>query len=291
MGGPSSFVKIVSPGSGEYGSAPMRLPCGKCRGCRVDYASDWAQRCYHESLMHDENCFLTLTYSPEFLPAYGCLSKKDFQGFMKRLRSKIAPVKVRYFHSGEYGDESFRPHYHCLLFGYDFPDKYFWRRSDDGDRIFRSEELEKLWPFGHSEVGSVTYRSAGYVARYVWKKRYGSEGDERYLRLANAETGEMILVDREYATMSRRPGIGRRYYDAYKSDMFPSDFVVIEGKRQKPAGYYFDLWKIEDPEGAAEVERRRQEYADEHAADGTPARLKVREKCLELRTDRLERSL
>jgi hypothetical protein len=34
---------------------------------------------------------------------------------MKRLRKKISPLKIRFFHCGEYGDKTRRPHYFPLM--------------------------------------------------------------------------------------------------------------------------------------------------------------------------------
>ena len=44
-------------GAYEY----IKIPCGKCVGCRSEKAKSWANRSYLESLMHDDNCFITLT--------------------------------------------------------------------------------------------------------------------------------------------------------------------------------------------------------------------------------------
>ena len=47
----------------------MPLPCGRCIGCRIDKAQQWAQRCLHESQLYESNCFLTLTYGqPNYPP-------------------------------------------------------------------------------------------------------------------------------------------------------------------------------------------------------------------------------
>ena len=63
----------------------LQLPCGKCHECLSLRATDWANRARHEISLHEENTFLTLTYSDEFLPSH--LTVKDpFQRFMKRLR-------------------------------------------------------------------------------------------------------------------------------------------------------------------------------------------------------------
>jgi hypothetical protein len=48
------------------------------------------------------------------------------------LRKKISPLKIRFFHCGEYGDKTRRPHYHALIFGYGFPDKKLFKKQKSG---------------------------------------------------------------------------------------------------------------------------------------------------------------
>lgn len=228
----------------------------------------------HEASMHDENCFVTQTYAPEHLPPYGSLRKRDFQLFMKRLRKEIAPRKVRYFHAGEYGDDSLRPHYHTLFFGWSFPDKFFWSLRN-GHVVFRSAVLERLWPYGHSEIGSVTSQSAAYVAQYCQKKLNGVEADQLYKRL-DPESGELVEVEPEYGTMSRRPGIGSTWYEKYSKEVSVNDSVVANGKEMRPPKYYDALAEMRDPEFVAEVKRRRKAQLDE--AEQSPHRLTSRER-------------
>lgn len=70
------------------GLRPIKLPCGQCLGCRLDYSREWAVRCTHEALLHQENSFITLTYDDEHLPWDRGLRKKHWQDFAKRLRKK-----------------------------------------------------------------------------------------------------------------------------------------------------------------------------------------------------------
>ena len=68
----------------------ITVSCKQCAGCRLNRSKDWAIRCCHEAELYGlDNCFITLTYNDEHLPAYGTLNKPDFQKFMKRLRKKI----------------------------------------------------------------------------------------------------------------------------------------------------------------------------------------------------------
>ena len=85
--------------------AQLQIPCGRCIGCRLDRSLSWALRCVHEASMHDENCFITLTFNDEHLAKNKSLKVSDFQNFLKRLRQFISPRKVRYFHCGEYGSK------------------------------------------------------------------------------------------------------------------------------------------------------------------------------------------
>ncbi len=119
--------------------------------------------------MHIDNSFITLTYDDDHLPSDGSLRAADLQKFFKRLRKSLSPHKIRFYGCGEYGEQFKRPHYHAIIFGYDFPDKEF-HSKENGNPIFHSPELAKIWPFGFNTVGHVSYESAAYVARYVTKK-------------------------------------------------------------------------------------------------------------------------
>ena len=85
------------------------LPCGKCLSCKLDYAKEWALRITHEASLLEENCFITLTYNNEHLPEDKSVHRSEVQNFLKRLRKKIAPRKIKTFYCGEYGDQNLRP--------------------------------------------------------------------------------------------------------------------------------------------------------------------------------------
>lgn len=251
---------------------PVVMPCGHCFGCRLERSRQWAIRCMHEASLYTANAFVTLTYSEDELPAGGSLDRDAFPLFMKRLRRRI-DERVRYYHCGEYGDRTGRPHYHACLFGFDFPDKTEWsvRR---GLPVYRSALLEDLWPFGNSEIGSVTFESAAYVARYVMKKVYGENAWLHYQSL-DLESGEVSQVEPEYTTMSRRPGIGKPWLERYMSDVYPEDGVVVNGRLMKPPRYYDLQFELVNEPGALDVARERRRKRREE--DETPERLSVRE--------------
>lgn len=221
---------------------------------------------------------MTLTYSPEALPPGGTLVKKHFQDFMKRLRKRCGS-QIRYFHCGEYGDEKQRPHYHALVFGMDFPDKILHKRNHEGAPLYISAALDALWGHGQCLIGAVTFESAAYVARYVMKKRTSKDPKDvkRYYELVDQVTGEISDRLPEYVTMSLKPAIGKRWFERFKSDVFPSDQVVLNGRVGGVPDYYDKLLELEDPELLEVLKASRREKADRFFEDQSPARLRVRE--------------
>ncbi len=267
----------------------ITVPCGRCIGCRLERSRQWAIRCSHEASLYENNCFITLTYNNEHLPPYGSLQKAHFQKFMKRLRKKNPGKRIRYFQCGEYGEKLKRPHYHACLFNYDVPDRKFYKQKGDV-RLYTSETLEGLWPMGFSTVGDVTFKSAAYVARYVMKKVSGNQMEEHY-SVVDDETGEIVLREPEYTTMSLKPGIGAMWFKKYQSDVYPSDEVIIKGRQVKPPRFYDTLYEQAEPNGFNLIKMRREETAEDNAANNTPERLGVREKVQLAQMRNLKREL
>lgn len=265
-------------------------------GCRLAKAGEWAMRIQHEAKLHDANSFVTLTYNDLFLPDTYSVSVKALQLFMKRLRKALGNERVRFFGCGEYGEENLRPHYHVMIFGYDFPDKKPWRKTGSGHLTYISEELAKIWPFGHHEIGNVQIESAGYVARYCMKKITGKEAAAHYNRI-HPLTGEQVQVSPEFITMSRRPGLGEGWFTRYATDAFPSDFVIVDGQKKQPPRYYMKLLKRQEgddklaPRIQTKVSTGRKANARARAHDNTPERLAVREEVTRLRVQRLRREM
>lgn len=302
-------------GSGEIvfhdkGDAePLELPCGQCMGCRLERSRQWAMRCIHEASMHDDNCFITLTYNAENLPPDGSLIKSDYQKFMKKLRRKYVryakdkngksyPINpIRFYHCGEYGDEFNRPHYHAILFGFNFDDWVYLFDSPAGNPIYMSPTLEKLWGKGFVTIGTVTFESAGYVARYCMKKINGPLKDQinektglKHYERYNDFTGEISEVLPEYATMSNRPGIGHSWISSYRSDVYPKDFTTIRGMRMKPPKYYDRYLEQIDVEMYDEIKNGRQ--LDAYLSDeNSSARLSAKETVKKAQFSQLKRSL
>lgn len=227
------------------------VPCGNCIGCDLERSRQWAVRCMHEASCHTDNAFVTLTYDDAHVPAGGSLDPSAFPLFMRRLR-KEAPG-VRYFACGEYGEQFGRPHYHALLFGY-WPGDAVASGERGGYPVWRSGVLSSLWPFGFSELGSVTFDSAGYVARYVTKKVRGIAASEHYSSV-DPETGELVFRTPEFSRMSRRPGIGAAWFGRYGDELEPKGTVIVAGKEVPTPRYYRKLMAKSSAAAAEELAR------------------------------------
>ena len=295
--GKHTFTKSERHGNTAY---PMTIPCGYCIGCRLERSRQWAMRCIAEAKMHERNCFITLTFSEEAMKKRGhrSLAKRDFQLFMKKLRKKMGKKKIRFYHCGEYGPKLGRAHYHACLFGIDFEDKKFWKYSKPNQaisitskfKLYRSPTLEKLWPHGWSSIGALTFETAAYTARYILKKQLGKTALEHYNTI-DKTTGEITEEKLpEYTTMSRRPGIGNSWYEKYKTDIYPKDYVTMRGRNMKPPRYWDKLLERENEKLAKKVKARRKTKMAKNPSEQKTDRLLTKEKVTKLNQKQLKRS-
>lgn len=288
--------RLVFSAKASYaGAKPVMLPCGKCRGCRLAHAQDWSTRCVHELKFHDASSFLTLTYDDAHLPDDMSVSVRTFQLFMKRLRMEYSGKRLRYFATGENGDRTARPHYHAILYGEDFyDDRRVWMKSKSGSMLYRSERLNRIWQHGEVQIGTVTAQSAGYVARYTMKKLGGAKAEEAY-RTVNPVTGEQVQYRPPFLVMSRKPGLGAQWFDKWKSDAFPKDYVIVDGVKKPVPGFYFSLLsddeKLKYSAARKDAARRSEQLHEEGTSDKYWERLLVREEVLARRTQALSRGL
>lgn len=283
--------RIVFNPSAGYRDMKVEVPCGQCIGCRLEKSRQWAIRCVHEASLHEKNTFITLTYAPEHLPKDHSLDKTHFQKFMKRLRKMENRQKgdeIRYYACGEYGELRNRPHYHAILFNQDFADKKLWSKKN-GNILFRSDTLERLWPYGFASIGEVTFESAAYVARYVLKKQTGEDSEKEY-QILDKETGEIHQLEKEFALMSRRPGVGKGWYEAYYRDT-DKDFITVNGQKVKIPKYYDTLREQFDGEFYEGIKAERRKKAAQRKHDNTVDRLAVKEKIQKAKAILLKRSI
>jgi len=243
----------------------------------------------HEAQLHEHSVFVTLTYSDEHLGSFS-LVYSDFQKFMKRVRKKFGPV--RFYVAGEYGDGFSTSHFHCLLFGCWFPDREFHKDLPSGFRLYRSAQLEKLWPFGFSSIGDVTFESAAYVARYVMKKVTGKAAEQHY-EFVDIGSGEVSQRVPEFNRMSLKPGIGAGWFKKFGNEVFPNDYVVMNGVKMSPPKYYDKLAQVARPAEFEEVEYSRflKSSAEGYQGENSPARLAVREQVQKARLSFKKRGL
>lgn len=307
----------------KFGISPLTVPCGQCVGCRLKLAGSWAIRGTHESSLYDNNCFVTLTLDDLRLPpreswqlpANVGLDYSDFQHFMYRLRTKFGRG-IRFMVSGEYGDKLGRPHYHAILFNFNFPDRKRWYRSKCGAWVHRSAMLEELWPFGNCDIGTVTPESIGYVARYVMKKITGAQAsfDHYMTDYMNPHTGEFLRRQPEFARYSLKAGIGQPWFMKYYDSVYPHDYVVFKGRKVRPPRYYDKLYErmtgqcikrditlsngevidfdiAEFSEAFDAIKQTRIEAAQIYLDDCTPERLAIREQVAQAKLVSLKRKL
>ena len=256
---------------GENNNSPiLYLPCGKCTGCRNDLTKDWAVRCYHESQLHTHNCVLTLTFDDENINKSGSLEKQDIVNFVKRLRTFISRSdtlrkyypelynkKISYLYCGEYGHKFNRPHYHIIIFGFDFPDKVYLKDSKSGDEMYTSEMLSKLWSFGFHTIGKMSMASAMYCASYITKFVSMSEREDLY---TDKITGEMKQP--EFGHASRRPALGLNWLLKYSSDITTHNSVIIANQRYRIPRYYLKKLEEHFPHKHESLKTKREELLD-----------------------------
>lgn len=143
------------PVSMDTPAGPAFRRCNQCLPCRIQRQSSITFRCALESQVAWSGQFLTLTY--EEAPEVG--SYVDMQMFLDRLRVRNRregnSLAIRYLAIGEYGDLFGRFHYHALVWNSLSFDQVDWHT--------------KLWPYGFSQVGTITPGSIRYVTRYTTK--------------------------------------------------------------------------------------------------------------------------
>lgn len=233
-----------------YMGGTVPFGCGQCLPCRLNRRRQWMWRQFLESLSHEQNCFITLTYDDKTLPSDGSLEKDVVPRTIRAIRKSIAPIRIRYFYVGEYGDQTLRPHYHISMFGMSGTEVYEVLSSTGGTIGIRGEQLiSNCWGRGFVKVDEFNELTAQYVAGYVVKK-LTNFGDPRL-------NGRVP----EFAGMSRRPGIGASAMDIIAKTLCESGhgMALIEdtgdvphelriGRRRIPLGRYL-LRKLREAVG------------------------------------------
>lgn len=218
---PSSSPEIFNRGAKIYRDY-QEIPCGYCEGCKMAHAKEWADRLLMEYTETKKALFITLSYNEENVVWNGdkrTLCKKDGQDFLKRLRDHFYPRKLRFYLCGEYGELTFRPHMHLVVFGIDlddFEDKKIYKITKLGFVLYESEKLNSIWSNGYAPFSAYSYRTGAYVARYITKK----QKDPKIFY-------EALNVLPPYATMSLKPGIGSAFYEKHKEEYLHSNKLYV----------------------------------------------------------------
>lgn len=171
-----------------YKKGLTEFNCGHCPECLNARSNEWALRCVYQAKESKKAVMVTLTYDTFQRDKDGKImtdkngiplenltlrnvDKRDCQLFIKRLREYFDRKKnvqnIKYLLSAEYGKTTGRPHYHAILFGVEFDDLIFHKKSKRGNTIYRSNTLDKLWKNGICTVDSTLITPA--VARYCTK--------------------------------------------------------------------------------------------------------------------------
>lgn len=200
-------------------------PCGKCLNCRARSRQEWVFRLRQEYLSSNFGLFVTLTYDDEHLPSDG-VSIRDVQLFLKRLRKRLRtllhiPVKeykfsskMRYFIVSEYGDHTYRPHYHGILFfNFDFMQGIY-------------DTIESSWQNGFVGFGEVEEGSIVYTTKYCLKGGSVPSGKNANFRLVSKMNG----------------GIGINYVqekESYHIEKLDKPSLVYSHGEQAPMARYY----------------------------------------------------
>lgn len=263
-----------------YNPKVMLIPCGQCIGCRIRQREDWTTRIELEARDYPKErvWFITLTYDDDHVPGMivktGEIMRKvqytwkpgekrpssvqillyeDIQKFLKRLR-KAYRGKLRYFVAGEYGEQTARPHYHMILYGWEPTDlENLYKIHHNG--YYNSKWLANIWSMGQIQIAQAVPETYRYVAGYVTKKMYEIDGKK-----ANAyyELGQ----PKPFACMSLKPGLGDHYYQEHKAEIWRQGYIqCTNGKRAQIPRYYEKQMEAENPQRLWRIKQNRQKAA------------------------------
>lgn len=199
------------------------LPCGQCLHCRINASRVWTHRIMLEASQHGDNIFWTGTFNEDHHPPDGSVNPDYARNFLRRLR-RCTKTEFRYFLVGEYGDKSWRPHYHAIFFGLS---------------AYHSRALDKAWSdskgsIGFQSIDEVNNKSAAYVAGYAIKK------------LTRKIDPRLNGLSPEFMRSSRKGGgIGlsaiKKIADTLKKNEYWKPVIINElkhGKKSWPLGRY-----------------------------------------------------
>lgn len=263
----------------------MAYGCGQCLPCRVKKRRLWTNRIMLESMCHEDNAFVTLTYSDDHVGDYS-LVPEHLKKWQKLLRYH-SDIDLRFFSVGEYGEKTKRPHYHAAVFGFKG-----CASLNPKCPCMWCETLRRSWKKGHVLNGTLTKDSASYIAGYVTKKMTDRNPQEKYLKLLSkdekiAKKYKEKVIDElngrhpEFARMSNRPGIGAPAIPTIRDMLWTDhgsellyelndvpDIIKIGGKEILLGSYLKNKLRKEigvtDEEKEKKLQKLRQEKIEEY---------------------------
>lgn len=170
-------------------------------------------RLIHELPYWNNSCFITLTYDDDYCD--GQLHKTHLQDFFREIRRGS---KIKYFSCGEYGDNTGRPHYHAIIFGFDVLPHHDHVKID-------------YWKHGNVFVGEVTKDSCRYVCDYIFKAYDGDYGDAYYEGFV-----------KPFRLLSK--GIGRRFIEDSYLSAVQHGYLTVNGQKVSIPRYYLKRMDI-----------------------------------------------
>ena len=206
-------------------------PCGRCEACLRNRRNEKALRAYLESLSHEYNSFLTLTYSDDNLPknkqGIPTIKKDHLDAAIKRIRSLFHETPIRVLASAEYSQVG-RPHFHLCLFGLS-PDNFclHTRHYHNSSHGIVLEDF-KSWPYGGCLVAPFDIKMAFYVAKYLVKSQ---KSKEEY---------EQLGIEPECLYQSRRPALGKEYCIKNRDRLLKDGFIRCKGMKFALPRYFLD---------------------------------------------------
>lgn len=215
------------------GQFPVLLPCGKCDMCLRERQKEWCTRLMCEvATLKGFSKFVTLTYDDEFLPENGNLKHEDVQKYIKRVR-KNSKDKLKYFVCGEYGEQTYRPHYHLIVFH---------------NNVDTYDNLKEDWKMGHVVVANANIKTMRYVLKYIDKQK----------KLINYIQENKLV--RPYQRMSK--GIGEEYIKRYEENL-KKGYIIVNGFKYKIPRYYLKKSDLLLAEHKKRLEERENEKRDD----------------------------
>ncbi len=271
------------------------VKCGKCDTCKKEKSQDWAIKLINESKYHKKACFITLTFDNKILLdkkskayKYGASpsfvynidnSKEYFKKFIKRLRKHYKDKRITFYHVGEYGEKTHRPHHHAILYGINFEeDRKEAEISKSGKPQFSSDILTNLWAAGRCRLQDINSNNIIYIAQYSLKKFKNNELNKRYKTVMSFSNRSKISVK----------WVRRNYKEIKKGYLTDSD-----GKKFRiPESYKLNLKKSEE-EHLKEAFRQYEENILERIGNTTNDDLikkqKVREEIIRRRNNNMNK--